>query len=121
MRFSGQSRKVKLGAQDTVFVDRRHHLYTNKVNSMPTKRELRISVLSLKKYVLIGNSLELVYARLLASIVGQRISLSVSCGSVTQIMTRYLLMIINSRRSWNSKVSLSIEEEDETFCSGKTI
>ena len=55
----------------------------------------------------------LVHVRLLASIVDQIISLSASCGSMTQIMTRYLHIIINSRRSWNSEVFLSIQGKEE--------
>ena len=35
-------------------------------------------------------------------IVGPIVSLSLSCGTVTPIMTRYLHFIVNSRHSWNS-------------------
>ena len=45
-----------------------------------------------------------VHVKRIASIVGQIVSLSPSCGTVTQIMTRYLHFIVNSRHSWNSSV-----------------
>ena len=77
--------------------------------------EERIKKLSseLEKICANWQSSELVHVRLLASIVGQIISLSASCGSVTQIMTRYLHIIINSRHSWNSKVFLSSQGKQE--------
>ena len=45
-----------------------------------------------------------VHVKTIASIVGQIISMTSSCGNVTQIMTRYLHLITNSRHSWNSFV-----------------
>lgn len=45
-----------------------------------------------------------IHVREIASIVGQIISMASSCGNVSQIMTRYLHHIINSRSSWNSVV-----------------
>ena len=45
-----------------------------------------------------------VHVKRIASIVGQIVSLFPSCGTVTQIMTRYLHFIVNSRHSWNSSV-----------------
>lgn len=41
-----------------------------------------------------------------ASIVGCIISLSICCGSVTRIMSRYLHFVVNSRGNWNSLVVL---------------
>ena len=83
--------------------------------------EERIKKLSFELEQICANwqSSELVHVRLLASIVGQIISLSASCGSVTQIMTRYLHIIINSRRSWNSKVFVRSQGKQELY-SGKT-
>ena len=78
--------------------------------------EERIKKLSSELEQICANwqSSELVHVRLqLASIVGQIISLSASCGSVTQIMTRYLHIIINSRHSWNCKVFLSSQGKQE--------
>lgn len=52
----------------------------------------------------------------LASIVGQIISMSSSCGNVTQIMSRYILhLIINSRHSWNSVVTVHNQGKEELF------
>ena len=45
-----------------------------------------------------------VHLKNIASIFGQTISMSRSCGNVTQVMTRYLHLITNSRSSWNSLV-----------------
>ena len=42
-----------------------------------------------------------VHVKNIASIVGQIISMSASCGNVTQITTRYLHIVANSRSSWN--------------------
>ena len=42
-----------------------------------------------------------VHVRRIASIVGQIVSLSPSCGAVIQIMTSYLHFIVNSRHFWN--------------------
>ena len=46
----------------------------------------------------------LVHFKIIASIVGQIISMTSSCGNVSQIITRYLQLIINSQHSWNSFV-----------------
>ena len=46
----------------------------------------------------------LIHVKEIASIVGQIISMASSCGNVSQIMTRYVHHIINSRSSWNSVV-----------------
>ena len=45
-----------------------------------------------------------VHVKAIASIVGQIISMTFSCRNVTQIMTRYLHLNINSRHSWSSFV-----------------
>ena len=108
----GQSRNLRLGVQDTVFVDRLHHRYTNRVNSCQRKRIQKLSS-ELEQICANLQLSDLFHVRLLASIVGQIISLSASCGSVTQIMTRYLHIIINSRCSWNSRVFLSIQGKEE--------
>ena len=57
-------------------------------------------------YVQLEQSL-LSHVKKIASIVGQIIFLSASCWNLTQIMIRYLLVVTNSRRSWNSAVFLS--------------
>ena len=49
----------------------------------------------------------------IASIVGQIISMSASCGNVTQTMTRYLHLITNSRSSWNSFVWVHDQAKQE--------
>ena len=48
-----------------------------------------------------------------ASIVGQIISMTSSCGNIFQIMTRYLHHIINSRSSWNSVVLVHDQGREE--------
>ena len=74
---------------------------------MPTKREFSSELEQICANLQLS---DLVHVWVLACIVGQIISLSASCGSVTQIMTRYLHIILNSLRSWNSEVFLSKEE-----------
>ena len=54
-----------------------------------------------------------VHVKRIASIVGQIVSLSPSCCAVTQIMTRYLHFIVNSRHSWNSSVFVLDESKNE--------
>ena len=54
-----------------------------------------------------------VHVEAIASIVGQIISMTSSCGKVTQIMTRYLHLIINSRHSWNSIVFVQDQGKKE--------
>ena len=54
-----------------------------------------------------------VHVKRIASIVGQIVSLSPSYGAVTQIMTRYLHFIVNSRHSWNSSVFVHDEGKNE--------
>lgn len=50
------------------------------------------------------NTSPFIHVRKIASIVSQIISLAQNCGNVTQIMTRFLHIVINSRRLWNSEV-----------------
>ena len=54
-----------------------------------------------------------VHVKRIASIVSQIVSLSPSCGTVTQIMTRYLHFIVNSRHSWNSSVFVHEQGKNE--------
>ena len=54
-----------------------------------------------------------VHVKTIASIVGQIISTTSSCGNVTLIMTKYLHFIINSRHSWNSFVSVPDQGKQE--------
>ena len=58
-----------------------------------------------------------VHVKGIASIVGQIVSLSPSCGTVTQIMTRYLHFIVNSRHSWNSSVFVHDQGRNELLFS----
>lgn len=53
------------------------------------------------------------YVKEIASIVGQIISMNSSCGYVSQIMTRYLHHIINSRSSWNSVILVHDQGREE--------
>ena len=54
-----------------------------------------------------------IHVKEIASIVGQIISMASSCGKVSQIMTRYLHHIINSRSSWNSVVFVHDQGREE--------
>ena len=54
-----------------------------------------------------------IHVKTIASIVGQIISMTSSCGNVSQIMTRYLHLIINSRHSWNSIVFVQDQGKQE--------
>ena len=54
-----------------------------------------------------------VHVKTIASIVGQIISMTSSCGNVSQIMTTYLHLIINSRHSWNSFVFVQDQGKQE--------
>ena len=61
-----------------------------------------------------------VHVKNIASIVGQIISMSASCRNVTQIMTRYLHLITNSRSSWNSLGCVHDQAKQEFyFCRDK--
>ena len=53
----------------------------------------------------------------IASIVGQIVSLSPSCGTVSPIMNRYLYFIVNSRHSWNSSVFVHDQGKNELLFS----
>lgn len=55
----------------------------------------------------------LVPARLLASVMGQIISMSLAIGPVAHLRTRALYDVINSRRFWSEKLSLSPLAHDE--------
>ena len=54
-----------------------------------------------------------VYVKAIASIVGLIISMTLSCENVTQIMIRYLHLIINSRHSRNSFVFVQDQCKEE--------
>lgn len=54
-----------------------------------------------------------IHVKRLASVVGKIISLSAGCGNVTQIMTRYLHFIVNSRDSWHSIVFIQDQVKRE--------
>ena len=58
---------------------------------------------------------DFVHVKEIASVVGQITSMTASCGNVTQIMTRYLHLIINSRRSWNSAVFVHDQGKEEVY------
>ena len=57
-----------------------------------------------------------VHVKGIASIAGQIVSLSPSCGTVTQIITRYL-PFVNSRHSWNSSVFVHDQGKSELLFS----
>ena len=54
-----------------------------------------------------------IHVKRLASVVGKIISLSACCGNVTQIVTRYLHLVVNSRHSWHSIVFIQDEAKKE--------
>lgn len=54
-----------------------------------------------------------IHVKRLASVVGKIISLSACCGNVTQIMTRYLHFIVNSRDSGHSIVFIQDQVKRE--------
>ena len=58
---------------------------------------------------------DFVHVKEIASVVGQITSMTASCGNVAQIMTRYLHLIINSRRSWNSAVFVHDQGKEEVY------
>ena len=58
-----------------------------------------------------------VHVKRIASIVGPIVSLSPSCGTVSQIMTRYLHFIVNSRHSWNSSLFVHDQGKNELLFS----
>ena len=56
-----------------------------------------------------------VHVKEIASVVGQIISMTASCGNLSQIMTRYLHLIVNSCRSWNSAVFVHNQGKEELY------
>lgn len=56
-----------------------------------------------------------VHVKVIACVVGQIFSMTANCGNVSQIMTRYLHLIINSRRSWNSAVFVQDLGKEEFY------
>ena len=48
-----------------------------------------------------------VHVRLLASITGHLMSMSMAIGEITRLMTRHLYALINSKSSWNSQVEIN--------------
>ena len=54
-----------------------------------------------------------IHVKRLTSVVGKIISLSACCGNVTQIMTQYLHLIVNSRHSWHSIVFIQDQAKKE--------
>ena len=54
-----------------------------------------------------------IHVKKLAPVVGKIISLSACCGNVTQIMTRYLHLVVNSRHSWHSIVFIQDQAKKE--------
>ena len=93
MWFSGQSRKVNWEPETQFsWID---YIIDTQIGLIHAYEE-GIKKLSFELEQICANwqSSELVHVRLLASIVGQIISLSTSFGCVTQIMTRYLHIII---------------------------
>ena len=61
-----------------------------------------------------------VHVKAIASTVGQIISMTSRCRNVTQIMTRFLHLIINSRHAWNSFVFVQ-DQGKKSFTFGETI
>ena len=57
----------------------------------------------------------LVPARLLASITGQIISMSLAIGPVARLHTRALHEVINKRRFWSDKLQLSLLAHEEVL------
>ena len=57
--------------------------------------------------------LHAITARILASIVGQIISMSLAIGPIVRLRTRALYGIINQRMFWSDRLALSIEARDE--------
>ena len=77
-------------------------------------RESKASVAILTSFVLtLRCLLPSMLKGLRTSIVGKIISSSACCGNVTQIMTRYLHFIVNSRDSWHSIVFIQHQAKKE--------
>ena len=52
-------------------------------------------------------------ARILASIIGQVISMTLAMGPVSRVRTRALYSVLNTRKSWADKLHLSREAREE--------
>ena len=120
MWFSGQSRKVNWEPKTRFsWID---YIIDTQIGLIHANEE-GIKKLSSEFEQICANwqSSELVHVRLLASIVGQIISLSTSCGCMTQIMTRYLHIIIILDARGTSKFVFVSFEGKKNFCSRKTI
>ena len=65
----------------------------------------------------ISDFLPFVSARSLARLVGKIISLMPVVGNVSRLMTRYLYLIIQSRKSWDSLINIKDQQKaiDEIF------
>ena len=114
MWFSGQSRKVNWEPKTRFsWID---YIIDTQIRLIHANEE-GIKKLSSELEQICANwqSSELVHVRLLASIVGQIISLSTSCGCVTQIMTRYLHIIIILDARGTSKFFFSALKGRRTF------
>ena len=114
MWFSGQSRKVNWEPMTRFsWID---YIIDTQIGLIHANEE-EIKKLSSELEQICANwqSSELVHVSLLASIVGQIISLSTSCGCVTQIMTRYLHIIITLDARGTSKFFFSALKGRRTF------
>ena len=60
-------------------------------------------------------TIRLVPARLLASITGQIISMSLALGGVARLRTRALYEVVNKRRRWSYKLRLSLLAHEEVL------
>lgn len=54
-----------------------------------------------------------VAARSLASVVGQIVSMSLALGPVTRLRTRAMYFVLNQRRYWSDRLTLSSDARDE--------
>ena len=57
--------------------------------------------------------MNLVPAKLLASIIGRIISMSLAIGSITRLRTRSLYIALNARSSWSDSFSLDMNAREE--------
>lgn len=55
----------------------------------------------------------LVGARSLASVIGQIISMSLAVGSVSRLRTRAMYSVLNQRRFWSDKLTLTVDAQEE--------
>ena len=56
---------------------------------------------------------QIIPAKVLASIIGKIVAMSLALGSVTQLTTRRLYAVLNSRFSWDQQLTLSKEATEE--------